>query len=497
MDEDLSSESAKMPEPFLRLPVELHARVLEHYLADPKAMVNAKRWLAHTLLLCRMYAIYFPSTATMLLTCNSISFIRTLIFSPQFHEVWSRIYLQWPAEAIEWHMERSQGAPLSIHLNTQECKAIKSRLKGWADFLSANMANTRELNLAISVPARVSRCADIRLLARAINTAAPLLSDFVLNLDSDANNIVRLFGSNAPRLHSATIYADHQFDLSDFPSLRQLRMLLAPNRIHEMLWMLKELPDLEELSLIGVDIDFRPYIPDEPRVQVHLPKCRSLTIKKMKSPTINYLTSSFTMPELQKLSVHEILAPNKYDVIRPSITEALSLLEHDPASAHALHIALRPDHLFITSSDSSCSFSSDWSDLRDQFVSDADGYLLEPAVTILSAFAVQLRIRPKQLVIENTLRPNARFFGRSALAFVDLELLWHHVLPEYPSVETLQLVGDFSGLIRVLESPVFYFPNLSDICVQDRSPLTERSVQRLVGFCHSRLPPIVLSLPVT
>ncbi|KZT34586.1 hypothetical protein SISSUDRAFT_1131751 [Sistotremastrum suecicum HHB10207 ss-3] len=465
--------------PFSQLPVEVHALIFEHYFADPKALVNARRWLAHTRLLCRIN-----------------KYIRFLVFSPPFHEVWSRVYLQWPAKVIQWRLERSEGTALSVHLNTQECNAIKSRLKGWADFLSANMEKTRELNIALSLPQRALRGADISFFASAINTPAPLLSEFVLNLHPDARNIiVHLFASNAPRLRSASIYADPQFDLSHFPSLRQLKMLLTPNKVHELLWMLEDLHDLEELSLIGVDVDFQPHIPDQPMVQVHLPNCRSLTIKKMKSPTIKYLTSSFTMPELQRLSIHEIVVPNEYGVIKSSISEALSLLEHDTVSAHALHIALRPNHLFITSGDSSYSFSSDWSNLRNRFVSDADGGLLELAVTILSAFALQLLVSPKELIIENTLRTDNRTFARSALELVDLESLWHHVFPEYPSVETLQLVGDFSSLNRVLNSPVLHLPNLSNICVQKGSPFAETNLDNLVRFCHSRSPQIALSLP--
>ncbi|KZS93592.1 hypothetical protein SISNIDRAFT_485210 [Sistotremastrum niveocremeum HHB9708] len=463
--------------PFNTLPDDVLFKIVECYMSDRGAYASAKTRLRHTLLLGQIEAR-----------------LRAFVcLERACHHLWSTIYLQWPNDAVDLYLQRSQGRPLTVFLNTLEARGTRkhrSDQQHWTKFLLDNMSTIAHLDLFI----HNNQCS--QRLALAIDTAAPVLQSCRLNVAHKVEIIAALFAGSAPQLASACIYATHTPNLRCFPTLRVLKISIEPSGHQRLLSTLSALPALEDLSVIGAPERFSFEIATEAEVRVSLPACRLLTVKNMESFLVHSLLASLMLPAITKLAVHEKLIVDQHGLRSPSMTDTFPFAPLKPITPTFLRITLHPDRiLFVTDGSPEYVYAIDWRPLYGLYVVDEEGIFLALLVAVVRTLAAKLCVEPRELTIQNHLPGDGAAAGESPLQMVDLTELWRLAFQDLATVEVLRLSGNITATLDLLDCSTLHLPHLSRVEILEGTLVSDAQAAVLAELGKKRMTDFSFSVP--
>ncbi|KZS88022.1 hypothetical protein SISNIDRAFT_532880 [Sistotremastrum niveocremeum HHB9708] len=427
---------------FSELPFEIFEEIIFCYEDDELPIeVAADQRLQKTLLLCQIRRFRQAAHA--------------------HHSLWTIIYLHWPDEAVQYYLERFQDARqlgLSIFLNTQVSR-LSERVADqarWAQFLRNEMKDIVELEIIMS--------GGNNPVAQALNdTPAPRLESWTLILDEKAqdNNKIRTpFQQNAPVLRSARIYACRPFDLSSFTSLSQLTLRIGHHNFKRLLELLRGVSSsLETLKLKGVEEWDLQLLPANLPAPVVLSNCTSLSLKNIEAHRACYLLSNIVLPSLSSLHVDEKMVPLEDDSLLFSISSTLPRLNFPAEADDMLLLSLHPHSLLVESV--GYWFRSDWKELD---YSDRT-LLLQTIIDGASAPATTIFAQPTLLIVVNNIIESRTPYTHSLdVTLEDIDVLLRNMLPTYPSVEILGLMGNIAPMVQALRNAgEGFLPNLQTL----------------------------------
>ncbi|KZT31960.1 hypothetical protein SISSUDRAFT_1133418 [Sistotremastrum suecicum HHB10207 ss-3] len=367
-----------------------------------------------------------------------------------YHELWSMIYLHWPADAVQhflYHARQRTHPDITVLLDTLASGTSNKKQKHqrWAKFLREEMEIIRVLGVRIPVshgsPALAAALSD---------TPAPRITTFELDLDENQTtnaNIRRLFNNNAPELSSTRIHACAPFhELQNFPSLKELSYRVTEKNFSGLLKLLRRVPRLTSISLKGaLKWDPSPLPTHNPPLRtVVLPSCTSLYIRGMNALRTRYILSRIGFPTVSHLDVHEIMAENDNGLLA-TIFDTLPRLPNNPQARDSLSLTIRPNQFMIHFD--GYRFQTEWPDSFHTIANDAGfNLLLSLLIDAVHAPANTLLLQPSILFIENFVDESEA--DALSLGLEELDVLIGEIFGSYASVRQLSLSGNTAPITR-------------------------------------------------
>ncbi|KZS93681.1 hypothetical protein SISNIDRAFT_465862 [Sistotremastrum niveocremeum HHB9708] len=412
-------------------------------------------------------------------TSSDRGFRAFVLLEPRCRFIWSTMHLQWPPGAVDLYLRRSQGRPLSVSLIVPKTNASKSKKDRWATFLSTNMCMIRALDISICN----RQCSAA--LSRSLDTPAPILRSFTLNLGHSIDSVQGLFSGFAPGLDSVRINARRSFDLQCFPSIRVLVMRVNPYVHASLLPTLAALSNLEELTLISTIhskdnasnlYSDRAYCFPEtfPETWISLVACRSLTLKHFETPFIEGFLSTVNIQSVKELIIHENMVcggpKDSFAWLSPTFASPFPYVPLHPIRPTLLRLEIDPNRVYLVA-DGTPSYTYSL-DLR-PLCCTGEGFEIEIA-NILVNLATQLSVQPCELTIVIDAGQSIRVANHALSRLYDAissAEFWQYVLAAYGAVETICLAGNVTAIVSVLSrvDASFVLPSLSEIRVPENS----------------------------
>ncbi|KZT31628.1 hypothetical protein SISSUDRAFT_1100588 [Sistotremastrum suecicum HHB10207 ss-3] len=451
---------------FDALPLEMQHKIIRNVQIDTiHPDVSKRDRLKRTLALTHVYAFLPNALYSSHQHTSNRAFRRAAL---SYHSLWSTIYLEWPAGAVQHFLEQAQRRThpdITVFLDPKSTgtKDKQKNQKRWAEFLEREMAIIRDLRI------KIYRYHHSPELSKALSdTPAPRLATFTLDLDqhqAQNANIRQLFNNHAPNLWSTRLHACAPFDgLSDFPSLAELMYRVTEHNFAELLGMLGRMPKLTYLSLKGADRWSVSPLPthDPPLETIVLPLCTSLFIWFMNARRTQYILSKIDFPAVAHLDVRETIVEHNNGLLA-TIFDTLPKLPTIPGSdpRDRIFLGVCSDRLIIQFT--GYRFQTEWTNFRFATVVNAVAafqILFSVITDIICAPANILFLQPPTLHIENSITLDQGVDLSMGLA--DLSLLLSPIFETYSSVQALTLSGNTAPITQALHDRYPHLlPNLA------------------------------------
>lgn len=404
-------------------------------------------------------------------------------------KLWSLIHLPWPPNIVKNYLERAQQFArydLTIRLDTGKTSTddFEENQARWTALLMTEWSHVASLELHLH--RHTSQA-----LAPIIDTRAPRLREATIFIAADTRCIRSLFNGDAPLLRSLTVNSPFQREKLQFPDLRILSLKVGPSNASKLLETLREKPLLEDLTLIGM-----PGLPVLPRKRsgiVYLNACSSLAIRRMKSDRVVDIIANVSFASLKTIVIFEetVTSHDDPNAFLMSIFATLPLLNHKAVTPN-LSLETSPklrDSLFLFLQSEQFAleirgyrFHASWKGLVREHTKSS---ILPTIIQAILLPTICLQLQPSRLYIANGIVAPQRFKNIPLfLTQADLHRLLRSTFAAYPSVQFLDITGEFEEVQRVLgDTEAGYLPNLS--VVNTAVPL------RWSAFGHGGETPVV------
>ncbi|KZS86643.1 hypothetical protein SISNIDRAFT_553509 [Sistotremastrum niveocremeum HHB9708] len=398
------------------------------------------------------------------------------------HSLWSSIFLQWPAGAVEHFLSNAQrpaNPDLVVILDTRASGTNDKRRKQrrWARFLEEHMEIIRVLEVRMTV-----NHGSPGLSAALCDTPAPRLVIFTLDLDQQQTrnaNIHRLFNNDAPFLSSARLHACTPFDgLQNFASLVNFAYRVTENNFRGLVDMLGGMPQLESISLKGATRWHDSPLPthNPPLQPIVLPSCRTLSIRGMNAQRTRYILSKINIPNVSHLDVHETIAEHDNGLVA-TIFDTLPKLPHIPQLPQEIKVLIIFHSTSLLVGIKGYHFQTDWTNLTFQQLEGPAVFplLFNVLAHVLGAPAHTLHLQPSSLHIENFITIHEGVGLHLSLPTLNILVGW--IFELYPSVQILTLSGNTAPITQAFQQHYSHLlPHLATLnlerSMRDNSPPT-------------------------